>query len=759
MEIVYGKKLNEDENKRVLLIANECGILFDTARLLFYRGVDTVQKAKAFLSPSKKGFFNPFLLSGMNQAVNRIAKAKENNEKVLIFGDYDADGISATAILFNCLKEYGIKADYYVPERDEGYGLNFDRIKAFKEYENIDLLITVDCGISGKVTIDEIKKLGIDVIVTDHHEPPEDLPNCIKINPKLSQQEYPFTELCGAGVAYKLGYALIGEKADKNLDLVALATVADSMDLVGENRDLVVEGLKIFNNPNTLRLQFKYLLSDNNKSITAQTLAYVIAPRINAGGRMGDAKSVLKLFTTDNENQVFELSAMLCSYNIARQTECDNIYRQAKQKIKEEKRENDEIILVSDTKWKVGFVGIVAAKLVEEFCRPVIVFAGHDDYLKGSARSVDNFNIYDAISEVKDILIAYGGHAQAAGVAVKKENFELLSKSLNDYVKNNNIKIDTRQIIYAEWDINEPITMRFAKEIDSLEPFGVGNRRPLFTTEVKEVDSVPLKSGSAHFSFRTEVLEMLDFNGEKNVLPLSLPINKKVVFEINLSNFKNHESMKGYVRAVCPEYKDYSGIKANIFHRQLKQLLLDSDIRAITKIRKAELKIKPNTFYILSEPENLENYPELSSCLVNVFETYSTNGLQVNLLPDSIPDFYDSVVYLDKPLVYLNTSANILVVEDYCGYKIFDKISLDRQDFINYFTRLKSLIGKSYKNAVAFCSKHFDKSEIYQAIFVLEVFCELKIFYIKNGVFCFDEKIKNTLTNSKVYSKIYSLKD
>ncbi len=758
MEIIYGKKLNEQQIKEVVLISSECGILFDTARLLFYRGVDTVKKAKAFLAPSKKGFHNPFLLSGMQEAVTRIIKAKEKNERILIFGDYDADGICATAILYNCLTKLGIVADCYVPERDEGYGLNFNIIKTIKEEKGVDLLITVDCGISGADTIEEIKNLGVDVIVTDHHEPPQDLPDCIKINPKLFGQDYPFSELCGAGVAYKLGYALIKEKADENLDLVALATIADSMDLIGENRDLVVEGLKLFNNQKTLRMQFKYLLSDNNKPITAQTLAYIIAPRVNAGGRMGDAKSVLKLFTTFDEKLVFELSALLCSYNIARQSECDRIYQQAKQKIKEQKRENDEIILVSDTDWKVGFVGIVAAKLVEEYCRPVIVFAGHDDYLKGSARSVESFNIYDAITQVKDILISYGGHSQAAGVAVKKENFELLSSLLNSFVKENNIKIDTRQIINAEWEITKPISIRFAKELEMLEPFGVGNRRPLFTTKVYEVDSVPLKAGSAHFSFKTDVLEMLDFNGQKNVVPLSLPIQKKVIFEINLSNFKNHESLKGYVRAVCPEYGDYSGISESVFYRQLKQLLIDYDKPPILSIKKEDLVFNADTFYIVSDPINLSKYPESSSCSIKIFEPNGENGVQLCVLPSFIPEGFDKVTYLDKPIQYFDTKAKVSVVEENCGYKQFDCLSTERTEFIDFFNRLKNLVGKPFKNAVAFCNKHFSKSEIYQALFVLEVFCELKIFYVKNGVFSYNEKVKNTLTNSKVYSKIYSLK-
>ena len=470
MKIIYGKKPSESESLVITKIAAECGILYDTARLLFCRNINTVEKAKAFLNAGKHGFINPFLLDGMKEATERISHAKEFGEKILVFGDYDADGICATAILFNALKDFGVDVLRFVPEREDNYGLNVGIVSRFDAQEKIDLLITVDCGISDRDKIEELKNLGIDVIVTDHHEPPEILPDCIKINPKILGQEYSFHELCGAGVAYKLASALIGKKADTYLDFVALATVADSMDLVGENRDLVVEGLKLFNDKNSLRPCFKYLLGDNNKQVTAQTLAYTVAPRVNAGGRMGDAATALQLFTTNDQNKVFDLAVKLSGYNTARQVECDKIYKEAKAKIQSENLSDSEMILVADENWRTGFIGIVAAKLVEEYARPVIVFAGSDGYLKGSARSVESFNIYDAINSVKELLITFGGHSQAAGVSVSKENFPLLKSALNSYVKDVGAVLDVEQKVYVEWEIDGEFSPRFAKEIEYLEP-------------------------------------------------------------------------------------------------------------------------------------------------------------------------------------------------------------------------------------------------------------------------------------------------
>ena len=332
MRIVYNKQLNSSEEQTVRTIAHECGILYDTARLLFYRNIDTVEKAKLFLSPSKSHFHDPFLLSGMNDAVNRLYLAKQRGENVLIFGDYDADGVCATTVLHLALKDFGIDARYTLPERDDGYGLNISIIEKLRAEKDVDLIVTVDCGISDYEKIEQLKSTGIEVIVTDHHQPPEIIPNCVCINPKIVGQAYPFSELCGAGVAYKLAYALIGDRADKYLDFVATATVADSMDLVGENRDIVAEGLKLFEEP-YIRPCFKQLLGDNSKQISATTLAFGIAPRINAGGRMGDAKCSLKLFTTDDQNEIYDLVVKLNEYNVARQQGCDDIYREAKEKI------------------------------------------------------------------------------------------------------------------------------------------------------------------------------------------------------------------------------------------------------------------------------------------------------------------------------------------------------------------------------------------------------------------------------------------
>ncbi len=761
MKIVYGKALSDNQLNTIKNISSACGILEDTARLLYYRDVDSVQKAKRFLCPSKQGFHNPFLLNGMREAVNRIVKAKENGESVLIFGDYDADGVCATSVLYFCLKEFGIDARCIVPEREDGYGLNLDTIERLNLDKKIDLLITVDCGISDFDKIKELKEKGVDVIVTDHHEPPEILPNTICINPKIAGQDYPFDGLCGAGVAYKLGRALIDERADDYLDVVALATVADSMDLIDENRDIVAEGLKIFNSEN-IRLPFKHLLGDGvNRNVTAQTLAYTIAPRVNAGGRMGDANTALKLFLSKDSKSSFELSVKLNEYNIARQVECDNIYKEASKKIKETGVQNDTVIMVADEKWKTGFIGIVAAKLVEDYARPVIVFAGHDGYYKGSARSVDGVNIHDALTSVKDLLIGYGGHSQAAGVSVEKEKFEQLKNALCAYVNSLSATIEVEQKIYAEWVIESEFSLRFAREIELLEPFGVGNRRPLFAFNTdKIIDSLPIKAGSPHFGYKTDAIEMLDFNGESNVRLLSLPVKKNILFEINLSTYKNRQFLKGYVRKVFADYGDFSGLSLYNFSSQLNTILLGGEKIALPINAKDVGKfLNKNTLFVVSDVNNLYNYPMLNALPVDLYKK-SGKGTTDSIVvcAEKIDNGFSAVVYLDTPIKVLETDVKSYFVPEFNGYRIIDTISTDREVFKDNFNRLVALNGKTFKNVSEFCMKNLSGENLYQYVFAISVFVELGIFSIENGYFSYNSQVKNPLTNSKVYSKIYTLK-
>ena len=764
MKIVYGKTLTESERGAVRSMAEKCGITFETARLLYVRGITSAGEMRAFLHPGKNGFHDPFLLKGMSEAVARIRRAAENNESVLVFGDYDADGVCAASVMYFCLKDLGIRTRVTVPEREEGYGLNVDKVLSFSAEEKVDLLITVDCGISEAENIEKIKALGTDVIVTDHHEPPENLPACIAVNPKISGQAYPFSGLCGAGVAYKLARALIGEKADKFLDFAAAATVADSMELKDENRCIVAEGLKIMNS-SSARQAFKNLLGENQgKKITSQTLAFQIAPRINAGGRMGDAGSALKAFISEDPHETFEYCVKLSRYNIARQTECDAIYAAAKIKIQKENLAEGGVILVEDESWKTGFIGIVAAKLVEDYCRPVIVFAGANGLLKGSARSVPGFNIYEALCSVKGLLKGYGGHSQAAGVTVSRENFIPLRRALIKFAEESALVCE-QKTLFAEWQADDKISLQFAKELELLEPFGTGNRRPLFTARAAgTVKAQPLKAGSVHYLFSLPAADMLDFDGEEDADILALPVDKTVAFELSYSVFNGRESCKGIVKNIIPDYSDCSPLKPYVLRNELKKSAVGAGVPAGAGIMRGAPQFKQGfgTVYAVSDPDNINKIAGAEDAQIYLFSVPPrTVNSCIVLSPAEMPEGYSRIIYADKPFTYVSGCAPAEIYADIPGARFLSGLSAEREDFAAGYSALLSLCGKEFYGsceAYAIYGKDVSVPEE-QFIFCAEVFFELGIFGIKNGRLKLNAEVRNALTNSRIYRAVKEAKE
>ena len=710
MKRIIFNQFDSEQLNIVKEISYSQGISFSIAKLLFSRKIDTVEKANRFLNPGKANFYSPFLMNGVKEGVERIKLAKEKGEKVLVFGDYDADGISATVILKKALLEFGIDAFTLIPERVEGYGINEEMVLDYVK-NGVSLMITVDCGISDVDKIERLKSEGLDVIVTDHHEPPEVLPNCLLINPKIKGNNYPYSGLCGAGVAFKLATGLIGEKANKYLDLVALATVADSMDLLDENRDLVFEGLKIFNSPN-LNETYKALLKENGVGeVTAQTLAYVLAPRINAAGRMGDARFALNMFL--DESDLVKKVRKLNDYNALRQQECDNLYREAKEKLLVEGA-NKNVIMLYDENWKTGFVGIVAARLTEEYSRPVIMFAGLSGILKGSARSVLGINIFDAIDSQKDLLEEYGGHSQAAGVAIKKENFEKFYQRVHEYLEENVESERFVPSILVEDEINKPFSLNFIKELERLEPTGVGNKKPLFVMEEEVLYPTRLKTGK-HITFKTQILEMLYFNGEWAIDTLRFPVKKKIVFEPNVSVFKNKEYVKGFVKAIIPTVSYTEEVGIGVFDRAImvseEGEFTYKNTLEIKEIVKEAVAKRYGTLFVVNDLDNLKYYPELEGLDVNLFsleEKNMFNAVIASPIKSTFDLGYERVIYLDKPLFIYSGAKEVFVNRELTALKNIDKISIDRSVFATYFNTLKSLVNKKYLSPLDFILKNSD---------------------------------------------------
>lgn len=757
------RQYDKEQLNIIDFLTKTTGLLKETIIVLYNRGYDTKEKIQKFLNPGKHNFHSPYLLNGVDLAVERLKSAKTNNETVVIYGDYDVDGICSTTIMYNALKEFGIQPITVIPERANGYGLKEQVLDEVIENYFPDLIITVDCGISGVNEVEYLKDLGVDVIVTDHHEIPEILPNCITINCKLKGQDYPFENLCGAGVAYKLSNALIGDSANKYLDLVALATIADSMPLIGENRDLVYEGLKIIKDGKAI-LPLKTLMATSGiKDITASSLSYTVAPRINAAGRMGDVYSALKLFTSNSLKEIDELSNKLSLYNVQRQAECEYLYKLAKQQLLTGGNYGSVIVLCGDD-WNNGLIGITSAKIAEEYHLPTIIISGNGDVFHGSARSTEKINIYDAISSCKEYLIDFGGHSQAAGITIDKKNVIPFAKKLNAYIQENYVDSDFEKHIEIDGYITSKFTMRLGRELSLLEPFGVGNKKPLFAVMVENANAYPVKMGSAHLTFTSDVMDFMYFNGIGDIDVLNSDVPKTLVFEPSISYFNGKEYLKGYVKSFTFDNVINNSItdKAlSIFYKNLK----NGGANAKKRLSKEEVQsiindTKTNGFGTLitvNNPENLNKYYGLERFEKSLFRLNVTGGKNALLIAGDI-SLFNSKEY--KKIISLDGCCFINDNVDACISNLppfdFNKVKVERDEFKKVYKQIMNFVlangcgyDKLYENLLNDYSKE-------QIVLCFEVFEEL-------GFITFDKRvqinngIRKDLSESKIFTNLKKL--
>jgi len=767
MRHIYGEyEFSPEQLNTVRRLAENLSLTLTTAKILYSRGIDTEEKARRFLSPSSENFISPLAMKGMAEAVALLKRAKEEEWSVAVFGDYDADGIGASAIMYRALCAFGIEPYLYVPERTEGYGMTIAAIDKIFDECCPDLFLTVDCGISNKNEVAYIEEQGAYVIVTDHHELPDELPDCICINPKI-KDDYPYDNLCGAGVAFKLATALIGERAYSLLDFAALSTVADSVPLTGENRDIVSEGLKrIQTNP---RPAFKALLGKQSADVTAQTLAFTVAPRLNAAGRMGDAGAALALFTSDDESEILSLATKLNVYNMERQKYCDELYSEVRERVRR-KGSYGRVIMLSGDDWNAGFIGIVAARIAEEFSRPALLFVRHGDMLKGSARSVENVNIFEALKDCSEYIEEFGGHAQAAGVNVKAENFDLLEAALDEFFSAHYKKEDFIKKYYVGEEMNGPFSGRLARELNSLEPYGVGNRRPLFSMRTERMSARPIKEGSTHVAANVNGLDLMYFGGIKRLPLLESDVQKTLVFECNLSKFKGKESVKGIIRYI--EYDGMSGkrVESEIFDNNLTALISENPIAKVKELTEADIhrlaaeKLKESDFgtlFISSDRETLKDFPELIELGTDLFRLSQdslSNALLVSPMADTDVGGYRDIVYLDCPFEVRLKGAegkNIFVNADRKGKSVFHRLSTDRKDLVAVFSEMRRNASKvagrtPIEAALKSGALGFGYGEF---LFAFRVFSELGFFKLtENGIVFSDRRAD--LADSAIYRAV-----
>ncbi len=516
----YDEEIVED-------ISRELAVPPIMARILLNRQIDSFEKAHSFFRPDLENLYDPYLLNGMDKAVERLHKALHTGENILIYGDYDVDGVSSAAILYLVLSRMvGSKVSYYIPDRmTEGYGLSGKSIREAAE-NGVSLIVTVDCGVTA---VDEIKlanELGMDTVVCDHHQPAEELPPAVAIlDPKLPDSTYPFQELAGVGVAFKLLQGLYKKlelpeaELDEYLDLVAIGSCADIVPLVDENRILVRHGLdKINYNP---RFGVRALLESSGlgtKEVTAGLIVFVMAPRINAVGRLGDARRAVQLFSAATLQQGRTLARELEKENRLRRDIDEITFKEARDIL--ETRLNpgeDKAFVLYKTDWHPGVIGIVASRIVEKYYRPTIMITVIDGVGKGSARSISNFNIYQAIKECSHLLTGFGGHKYAAGLTIEEDKIpefvECFKKAAEQQLQPKDlipyINID------GEIEINE-FNPRFIRLLKLMGPFGPMNMRPIFMSRNLKIVGTPSIVGQNHLKLKVEqngaVLDVIGFN-------------------------------------------------------------------------------------------------------------------------------------------------------------------------------------------------------------------------------------------------------
>lgn len=541
------------DNQKVEELVKKRHITNLLASILVNRGIIDGEKINVFLNPTRKDFYNPFLMPDMEIAVKRIVKAIENKEKIMIYGDYDADGITSITVLKKYLNEIGLKTGEYIPNRlNEGYGLNKDAISKIYN-DGYKLMITVDCGISGLEEVDYANSLGMEIIITDHHEPAEKLPEAIAvIDAKRKDNKYPFNQLAGVGVVFKLIQAISTElKLEekeylKYLDLVCIGTISDIVPLVDENRVIAKLGLKLIEKTKNIGLKTLLNIADLKK-IDSNAISFGVAPRINACGRMGFQEEALQLFLTEDSGEATKIAKRLVQFNQERQAKEKQIFEEVIEKIEKDDKDKKCIVLAEEN-WHHGVIGIVASKITEIYYKPSILICLEGDKGKGSGRSVPGFDLYTALTKCSDYIEKLGGHSMAIGITIKKENFEKLKEAIEKYAQESNIS-DIMPIINIDKEINlKNINIEEVKSLELLEPFGEGNKMPLFLLRNLKIDSIRALSGGKHLKLTLKqdnnIVDAIGFNMGDLSKEYLLGDKVDVVGTIEINSFGNKENIQ-----------------------------------------------------------------------------------------------------------------------------------------------------------------------------------------------------------------------
>jgi len=552
MEFKWDFPKNLDQNKFKELSA-ELGLPLVLGKILLNRGISEIEEAKKFLNPDLNNLSDPFSLKDMEKGVERVILALKENEKIMIFGDYDVDGITSASLMFLVLNKLGAQTSYYLPNRlVEGYGLSEEGVLE-AERRGVRLIISVDCGVNAVKEVDFAREKGIDCIITDHHEPAETLPQAWAIiNPKLRGEEYKGKELSGVGVAFKFAQAIyrkLGQdekELEEHLDLVALGTAADIVPLVGENRILTRFGLSQVTKTSKPGLKSLIFISGlMGKEIGTGQVVFILAPRINAVGRLGDAERAIKLLTTKDERLASEIARILEEENRKRKNINEETLDQALELVEEEiDLKKDRAIVLAFPGWHQGVIGIVASRIAERFYRPTVMISIDGEEGRGSARSIPGFHLFDALKECEDHFLKYGGHKYAAGLSISTKEIDSFKEKFKQVSAKRLKEEDLIPKLGVDVEIElEEIDNKLISALELFAPFGPGNLKPVFATRDLELAEAPYVVGNNHLRLKVRknggVIDAIGFNLGDFAKPLGMrnaKIDLAYVLEVNIWN-------------------------------------------------------------------------------------------------------------------------------------------------------------------------------------------------------------------------------
>lgn len=553
----------QTDEEKVKKMAKEYNISPLIATILVNKNLEEKKDIDKFLNPTRNDFYDPYLMPDMEIAINRIIEAIEKREKIIIYGDYDVDGITSITVLKKFLLERGAIVDDYIPNRlDEGYGLNKKAIKKIVE-EKYTLMITVDCGISGIDEVEYANSLGLETIITDHHEQAEKLPRALAVvDAKRKDNKYPFNQLAGVGVVFKLiqgiGIKLNLEEKEylKFLDLVCVGTISDIVPLVDENRVIAKLGLKLVKVTKNIGLK-TLLNSIGYKNIDSTCVSFGLAPRINACGRMGHQEEALKLFLTEDPNEAGRIANKLNEYNRERQEKEKKIFTEALEMIKNDKNDKPCIILAGEN-WHHGVIGIVASKVTEMYFKPSILICLEDDEGKGSGRSIPGFDLHEALSKCDKYIKKFGGHSMAIGITIKKDEFSKFKEQFEEYASSCNID-KIVPVIHIDEEVSlRNINKEVLKELSLLEPFGEGNKMPLFLYKNLKIHSIRALSEGKHLKLTLKddnyMIDAIGFNMGELANEYLIGNKVDIVGTLEINNFNNNDNIQINLKDIRKSY-------------------------------------------------------------------------------------------------------------------------------------------------------------------------------------------------------------